>query len=97
MLSSSSGWLISVKEFLEAVAKYFFFFKLNSNLIDRWSNQAYIMLDTLGINKMIEDCKNDEMNVELNRLAEKLAANVVGFKANLRRFYVVNGYPKKLN
>jgi len=80
---------------------------LIENLIKYWSFEIYILLGRDGINAFIERCKlsifehveefyeSDENEFMLT--ANNISNQIFNYKASLRKFYVVNGYPKKLN
>jgi len=80
---------------------------LIENLIKYWSFEIYYLLGRDGINAFIERCKlsifehveefyeSDENEFKL--ITNNISNEIFKYKTSLRKFYVVNGYPKKLN
>ena len=71
-------------------------------MINTWNFEIYILLDTEGINNFLEkrqlETENDEYSQELiQEMSKKISNRIESYKAGLRRFYIVNDYPKKLN
>ena len=76
---------------------------LIENLIKNWSFEIYILLDRDGINAFIDRCKRkffedeeDEIDGEIKIMANNISNQIFNYKASLRKFFVMNGYPKKL-
>ena len=61
--------------------------------------EIYISLDRSGISKLIETWRNyeDASFSKVKESAEKLHTNIFNFKANLRKFYMINGQARMLN
>ena len=73
-------------------------------MINSWNFEIYILLDTEGINKFIQACQldvdddEDTYNKEyIQEFSIRIAKQIELYKAGLRKFYIRNGYPKKLN
>jgi hypothetical protein len=78
---------------------------LIENLITNWSFEIYILLDRDGINAFIDRCKRklfedeeEEIDDEIKIIfmANNISNQIFDYKASLRKFFVMNGYPKKL-
>jgi hypothetical protein len=75
---------------------------LIDNLIKNWSFEIYILLDRNGINAFIDRCKQSlyeeeyYYKIEIKLMANNISNQIFNYKASLRRFFIMNGYPKKL-
>ena len=71
-------------------------------MIEHWNFEIFILLDTEGINKLIntrqaESDSEYEDYDDLQEIAKEISSKIASYKANLRKFYIENGYAKKLN
>ena len=71
-------------------------------MINTWNFEIYILLDTEGINKFIEKSQTEENDEEYSReyikeISIRIAKQIYAYKASLRKYFIINGYPKKLN
>ena len=75
-------------------------------MIEHWNFKIYILLDTEGINRLIETCQSDhgsededEDYEDLKELSNDIKTKINEYKANLRKLYILDGYVKsfKLN
>jgi len=69
---------------------------LIQNLIKYWSFEIYILLDQKGINEFIDACKQHLEHDNIILLANSISNQIYNYKAGLRKFLVINGYPKVL-
>jgi hypothetical protein len=78
---------------------------LIENLIKNWNFEIYILLDRDGINAFINRCKHcltgeepeDDVEVKIKLMATNISNQIFNYKASLRKYFIMNGYPKKLN
>jgi hypothetical protein len=73
-------------------------------MIDHWNFEIYILLDTQGINRLINVCQyeleeEDEDYDDLREMSNEIRTKINKYKANLRKLYIRDGYVKsfKLN
>jgi len=55
-----------------------------------------MLLDKENINQIIKIGKQSQIG-KVKNLAECIHSKIEKYKGNLRKFYVINGYAKKLN
>lgn len=58
--------------------------------------EIYMLLDKENINQIIKIGKQSQIG-KVKNLAECIHSKIEKYKGNLRKFYVLNGYAKKLN
>ena len=58
--------------------------------------EIYMLLDIENINELIKIGKQSQIG-RVKNLAECIHSKITNYKGNLRKFYVLNGYAKKLN
>ena len=66
------------------------------NLLKYFNFEIYILLDTSNIEELLRigTTSNDE---KVKMLAQSITSKIYTFKADLRKFYIKNGYAKILN
>ena len=66
-------------------------------MIDSWNFTIFMYLDTQNINKFIHQCQHKEKSTEINTLSNKIETQIFDFKANVRKFYIKNGFARKFS